>query len=82
MKIAAIVLVVAAIAPSVALRPSPRVPPRAPNKLHLAQRVTPGPTMLGPIGTSAALIGAGNVLGYGLTVLTKSQYHVDLVGTG
>ena len=37
---------------------------------------------MGPIPTSAAILGAANVLGFGISVGTNWHYHLDLIGTG
>ena len=44
--------------------------------------VAGGPHSLGPLGLSAAVIGAVNALGFGISVATGSHYHLDLFGTG
>eukprot|EP00438_Fugacium_kawagutii_P028569 Skav232558 [mRNA] locus=scaffold3309:79915:80802:- [translate_table: standard] len=35
-----------------------------------------------PLAVSAAVFGAANVLGFGISVATGSHYHLDLIGTG
>ncbi len=74
----ACLLFLSAAAPAGALLQAARVKSPKPSAL----RAPPVVLGLGPIAASAAIIGAGNVVGYGLTVATRSQYHVDLVGTG
>jgi len=41
----------------------------------------PAATM-SPLLTSAAIFGAANTLGFGISVTTGSHYHLDLIGTG
>ena len=38
--------------------------------------------MLGPVATSAAIFGAANGLGLGISLATGWHYHLDLIGTG
>lgn len=37
---------------------------------------------LGPVAASAAVYGAANALGFGISVATNWHYHLDLIGTG
>jgi len=50
-----------------------------------AASARPSPKIIasaGPLGQSAAIFGAGNALGFGISALTGSHYHLDLIGTG
>ena len=37
---------------------------------------------MGPLATSAAVLGAANAVGFGISVVTNWHYHLDLIGTG
>ncbi len=75
-------LLTAAARPGDALRAVTRPQSQRVRPSGLALRGGAALMGLGPLATSAAVIGAGNVVGYGLTVFTRSHVHVDLIGTG
>ena len=39
-------------------------------------------SMMGPVASSAAIFGAANGLGLGISLATGWHYHLDLIGTG
>ena len=79
------------LAPSRA--PHPALSPPVHQRRHLSLRGGRGAggarggtwrmSMVGhPVATSAAVIGAANLLGLGITLSTRTNYHTDLLGTG
>ena len=47
-----------------------------------ALKRTSSVSMMGPLASSAAIFGAANGLGFGISLATGWHYHLDLIGTG
>ena len=51
--------------------------------LQPAASRTPAPSLVAsPVASSAAIFGAANALGFGISAATGWHYHLDLIGTG
>lgn len=48
----------------------------------LRERSSSAVMSLGPVAASAAIFGAANAVGFGISVVTNWHFHLDLIGTG
>jgi steroid 5-alpha reductase family enzyme len=84
-----LLLALLALAPSNGFANSAIQSPKKPRPALLGAVQRPLPSsrtgalsMMGPVARSAAIFGAANGVGFGISVATGWHYHLDLIGTG